>query len=95
MRTVLREGRTEGRVDLIDVVGPTTVAVGALEGLVGEIRVLCGVAHLAQAQDSASVDGLLVRSAVDGDRAALLIAAAVADWSEHKIGSVMSLAELE
>ncbi len=95
MRRVLREGRTEGRVDLADVVGPHTVAVGALEGLAGEITVLDGTAHLAQVSDATSLDGVRTRTAADGDRAALLVAADVAEWSEHPLAGVSDLAALE
>ena len=95
MRLVLRDGRTEGRVDLDDALGPNTYAVGALEGLAAEITVLGGVAQLAEVLDSASPDGLHTRAVIDGDRATLLIAADVAEWNQHSIEGVANLDELE
>jgi len=51
MREVLREGHTEGRVELAEVIGPYTVAVGALAGLRAEITVVGGTTHLAEVVD--------------------------------------------
>jgi hypothetical protein len=95
MRTVLREGRTEGRVELAEVVGANSVAVGALEGLAGEITVLGHEAHVAQVTDANSPDGLRTRLAAPGDRATLLVAAEVAEWSEHALDAVADLDSLE
>ena len=95
MRTVLRDGRTEGRVELADVLGPHTVAVGALEGLAAEVTVVDGTAHLAEVVDAGSADGVRVRAARPGDRATMLVAADVAAWSEHSLGPVNGLANLE
>jgi len=95
MRTVLRQGRTEGRVRLADVVGPDTLALGALEGLAAEITVVDGTVHLAEVVDAAAEDGSRARSATAADRAALLVAADVPAWSDEPLGPVADLHELE
>lgn len=94
LRAVLREGRTEGRVRLADVLGPHTLAVGALEGLEGEITARAGVAHVARV-DPSSPSGASTRLATEADRAALLVAADVERWSEHDLWPVSGRAELE
>lgn len=95
MREVLRDGRTEGRVDLAEVLGPDTVAVGASAALAAEITVFGGKAHLAEVVDPGSVQGLRVRAPVAGEQATLLILAQVAEWSEHPLTAVPDLASLE
>lgn len=92
MREVLRDGQTEGRVALDDVLGPTTFAVGALEGLAGEITVIGEFAYLAQ------VDGageLSLRQVRPGDQATLLVAAQVESWSKHELPKIENLGGLE
>jgi len=95
MRTVLRDGRTEGRVSLAEAIGPNTIAVGALEGLAAEITVIDGVAHLAEVEEASSADGLSLGTAVGNERATLLVAADVESWSEHPLGEVRDLHALE
>ena len=95
MRAVLREGRTQGRVALADVLGPNSVAVGALEGLAAEVTVVDGVAHLAEVVDATSPEGLRTRRAAPGDRATLLVAAEVDAWEEHALDDVPDLDALE
>lgn len=95
MREVLRDGRTEGRVDLAQVLGPDTFAVGATTGLAAEITVLAGTTHLAEVVDPDSPQGLRVRPPVAGEQATLLILADVPEWSEHTLPALSDLAELE
>ena len=59
IREVLREGRSEGRVELARALGPSSVAVGALADLAGEITVDRGALHLVE----------VVAAAPDGVRA--------------------------
>jgi hypothetical protein len=94
MRSVLRDGRTEGRVELAEVLGRESVAVGALAGLAGEITVVAGTAHLAEVVDAESAQGLRTWETTDGEQATLLIAAEVASWSEHRLPAVSDLAAL-
>ena len=91
MREVLRNGNTEGRIALSEILGPNTIAVGALEHLEAEITVLDGVAHLAEVSDG----GARVRDVDPLDQATLLVAADVAEWSEHELGPVDDLSSLE
>ena len=95
MREVLRDGHTQGRVDLAEVLGPHTVAVGASAGLAAEITVVGGTAHLAEVVDAASPPSLSVRAPTAEEQATLLVLANVAEWSEHPLGSVTDLAALE
>lgn len=95
MREVLRHGQTQGRVALADVVGPQSVAVGALAGLAGEITVDGGTVHLAEVVDPTSPDGLRVRDSVTDEEATLLVLAEVAAWSVHALPDVDDLTALE
>jgi len=95
MREVLRDGHTEGRVDLAEVLGPHTVAVGASAGLAAEITVVAETVHLAEVVDPDSAEGLRVRAPAAGEQATLLVLADVHAWSEHPLSAVSDLAELE
>lgn len=95
MRQVLRDGHTEGRVSLSEVIGPDTVAVGALAGLAAEITIDEGAAHLAEVIDPDSADGLRVRAPVAGEQATLLVLANVKEWTEYSLPEVPYLAALE
>lgn len=94
MRVVLREGRTEGRVALSEVIGANTIALGAMEALTGEITVLDGVTHVTEV-DRSTTTGVVTRGVAHGDRATLLVAAQVDEWSQHELGAVPDLATLE
>ncbi len=95
MREVLRDGHTEGRVELAAVLGPHAVAVGATAGLGAEITVVDGEAHLAEVLDSGSADGLRVRGLAPDERATLLVVAEVEAWSAHALPAVTDLDALE
>lgn len=95
MREVLREGRSEGRVELAQALGPHSVAVGASEGLSAEITVDGGSAHLAEVVDAAASDGVRERAPRPGERAALLLCADVPAWSEETLPPVADMDELE
>lgn len=52
MRQVMREGQVEPRVRLSDLdIAPSTIGIGAVAGLQGEITIVDGVAHIATAPD--------------------------------------------
>lgn len=95
MRTVLRDGNTQGRVDLAEAVGAHSVAVGVLADLAGEVTVDGGVVHVAEVLDSTSPEGVRVRAAADGEQAALLVLADVESWTAHALPAVSDLAALE
>lgn len=95
MRDVLRNGNTQGRVALADVVGPNTIAVGALEGLGAEITILNGNVQLAEVTDSDAADGLHIRGPKADDKATLLVLANVPAWTEHRLLPVSDIVELE
>jgi hypothetical protein len=92
MREVLREGSTEGRVDLQIAAAPGSIAVGALAGLAGEVTVLDGRVLVAI---PAGTDGVEVRDAVPGERAALLFLARVERWEEVPLPDCASYEALE
>jgi hypothetical protein len=92
MREVLREGRSEGRVDLARASLPGALGVGALAGLAGEVTVLDGRVLVAIPTGS---DGLEVRGAAHDERAALLILAQVERWAEVPLPDCASYEALE
>lgn len=95
MREVLRERRTHGRVTLQDVLGPNTIAVGAIEGLAGEITVDGSAIHLTQVVDPDAPDGVLVRPPHSNEQATLLVLANVEEWTEHGLTDASDLEVLE
>jgi alpha-acetolactate decarboxylase len=78
MREVLREGESQPRVALSELAGPTTIAIGALAGLEGEITMLDGQTWVARPAGGAlAVSG---PEPVRGDHATLLTATEVRSW---------------
>jgi hypothetical protein len=95
MREVLRNGKTQGRVELSEVVGSTSFAVGALEGLAAEITVIAGEIHLAEVRQVDGQDVYNVRTANAGEQATLFVIADVQTWTEHEMPPVADIASLE
>lgn len=79
MRSVLRDGQTEGRVSLADAIArPNAYGVGALEDLNGEVVILDGQCRVAQPVDH----GLVRVTDIPGDhRATFLAIAYVPTWN--------------
>ncbi len=94
MREVLHEGRTEGRVQLADFNGvDDMVAVGALEGLSGEVVIVDGDVWLSRVNDLGQAN--TTRGAARNDRATLLTAAHVTQWREILIDHDVPASEVE
>ncbi len=89
LREVLREGRKEGRVELSSAVGATSIGLGALEGLEGEVLVVDGEIWVSRSDD------LTARRGAEGDRAALLALSRVEAWEERALDRTLTIAELE
>jgi len=95
LRMVLREGHSEGRVALVDVIGPDSFALGSLAGLAGEITVVDGDVNLAEVKGGDPALGLRVRGVEEGDLATILALSDVPLWTEQKLGMVEDNATLE
>jgi acetolactate decarboxylase len=94
LREVLHEGKTQAKVRIADVSGSkTTIGVGAVEGLNGEIVILDGQAYVS----SVGPDGkLITRSGSNADvRAALLITADVPRWQTVSLDSTVGPANFD
>jgi hypothetical protein len=91
MREALREGRSEGRVDLQELGGEGVVAVGALAGLEGEVTIIDDRVLVARVRDGA----LQIEEGRAEDRATLLVHAAVARWTDYSLPDCDSYEELE
>lgn len=94
MRDVMREGHTESRIGLTDAVAqPHAVAVGALEGLAGEITIVDGDVWVSRPTDR----GLKVTGPepIAEDQATLLTLAHVATWQTVTIETAAEGRELE
>lgn len=99
MREVLKEGRSEGRVELLQFQGATQadrdaapwMGVGAMAGLAGEVTIDEGDVWITEVVDGQPV----TRKPRAGDEAALLIVAEEAAFLSHSLGAVASLDELE
>jgi hypothetical protein len=94
MRDVMRDGATQGRVDLADVTaGPHTVAIGALEGLQGEFLCLGGDVWIGRAANPPATT--VSRGAAATDRATLAIVDEVPQWMMVPLERDRDLAGLE
>ncbi len=81
MKQVLRQGHTEARVCLSEIcVSDNMVAVGALEGLKGEITVINGEAWIARAPQVDEIVGEHTRNSTA--YATLMVASDVEAWQE-------------
>ncbi len=84
MKEVLRQGHTEARVRLSEICkSDSMVAVGALDGLRGEITVIGGEAWIARAPQVATVVGERTRTSTES--ATLLVASDVSAWQKSSI----------
>ena len=94
MRAVMRDGQTEARVSLQQAAKPGAIAVGALEGLGGEITMVDGEVWVTRAADGGGVrtSGPAVGA---GDAATLLTLAFVSDWQDVAIDHPIEADELE
>ncbi len=95
MRDVLRNGNTQGRVQLSDVVGPNSFAVGALEGLAAEITVLAGEVHLAEVEQVNGQGEYNVRSPKAGEQATLFVFSTSPTLDEYVMPLASDLATFE
>ena len=95
MREVMREGKTEARVRLVDVVAkPHAYAVGALEGLAGEVTIVNGEVWISRV----SPDGELTVTGpepVEDDSATLLTVGYVPKWHQTTIETAVTGLEFE
>jgi len=94
MREVMRGGQTEPRISLAEIVSqPHAVAVGALEGLGGEITIVDGDVWVSRV-----VDGDLQVTGpepIADDQATLLTLTHVAKWKSITIETAVEGSELE
>lgn len=94
MRAVMREGHTEARISLADAVArPHAIAVGALEGLGGEVTIVDGDVWVARVGEA----GIQMTgpNPVDGDQASLLTLAHVDQWRTCTIETATQGSDLE
>lgn len=90
---VNRDGRTEGRVRVHDAVkGPTTIGIGALEGLGGELTIVDGATWTSRVERGGRVSTL--HGAALEDRATFLVTADVDEWVEIPVPFEIDLREL-
>ncbi len=94
MREVMRDGRSEPRVRLVDVASDAGVyAVGALAGLEGEITVAGGRSWVARVRgETVETSG---PETIGGDYATLLTVGRVSRWESAEIGVAAEGAVLE
>ena len=95
MREVMREGQTEARVRLVDAVGaPHTYAVGALEGLTGEVTIVDGDVWVSRVAEGGELQVTGPKPLAE-DSATLLTLGHVPHWHQTTIERSVSGAELE
>lgn len=90
LRELMHGGPTDGRVALADVVTPTTIAIGALDGLRGEVTVLDGQVHASRVED-----GAVVAADARAARAALLVRAEVPAWRGIQVNSPIAARDFD
>lgn len=95
MREVMREGKTQSRVRLSDAIAkPHAFAVGALEGLAGEVTIIDGEVWVSRVASDGTLS-ITGPEAVDGDAATLMSISYVAKWNATRIESACAGNELE
>lgn len=95
MREVMREGKTEARIRLADVLAtPNAMAVGALEGLHGEVTIVDGEVWVSRVGRDGELQ-VTGPEASDADSASLLTLGHIAKWHGTTIESAVSGRELE
>lgn len=92
LREVLRFERTQGRVELDDVTDESTVGLGALAGLRGEILLLDGEAWVSLCEGDARPTA---RLATEDEEATFLAIAEVPLWVDIPVRQDISPADLE
>lgn len=91
IREALREGKSEGRVRLDEVVTDRTVGVGALAGLAGEVTIAGGRAWVATVEGESAT----VAEAEPDAEATVLATAEVPAWRQVAAPDCASYRELE
>ncbi len=95
MREVMREGKTEARIRLSDTVAaPHAYAVGALEGLAGEVTIVDGDVWVSRVAEDGELQ-VTGPTPLAEDSATLLTLGHVADWHRTAIERSVSGADLE
>ena len=93
MREVIGKQKHHGRILLQNAVQrPHLYAVGALEGLAGELTVFDGIVHATQ---SPTVETIAPIASPKDRKAALLVGFHVRQWSDHEIETDLKPSELE
>ncbi len=95
MKSVLAQGKTEARVAMASAVKPTTVGIGALAGLEGEITILDGIIHTARVTPDYDLVSAATRGSDSSDNATLLAVCEVSEWESILLGEVASIGALE
>ncbi len=94
MQEALREGRTEGHVGLTRFDGANgMIAVGALEGLSGEVLVVDGDIWQSRVDEHGAA--ITTQGATSDDRATMLTAARIDRWREIPIDKDVSASSAE
>ncbi|MAE28666.1 MAG: hypothetical protein CMJ87_06735 [Planctomycetes bacterium] len=94
LKTVLRGGQTEGRVDLAEAASrPGTWGIGAVAGLTGEILVRNGIVWIGRVTGPAEC--VTASGVPAGEKATLLAVTTVEAWSESQLPRDMDMEELE
>lgn len=90
LREIMMEQKLHSRVSLTDFEGkPNLYALGALENLAGEITIIGGKSWLSKVKDST----LVIQNGYE-EKAALLVATQVEEWSGTSLKSIESTAML-
>lgn len=92
LREALRDGEDQARVDVADVARKNVYAVGALEGLRGEITVVDGEVWISEGDVKSPVT---TRGATTSAKATVLFAAEVREWREFVVGMDVDPSELD
>ena len=93
LRSVLRDGETQGRVALTQAARPGTYGLGAIAGLHGELLVADGVVWVSCATAPDAVEP--ARPPIAGEQATLLALATVAEWETSELRDISDVTALE
>lgn len=90
LREALRDGEVGARVDVAEVMSPDLVAVGAVEGLAGEITVADGVCHVSSVRD-----GAVQNRTTDAVAATILFGCEVRGWQNVEVEADVPAGDVE
>ncbi|MDP6964243.1 MAG: acetolactate decarboxylase, partial [Planctomycetota bacterium] len=95
MKSVLADGETQARVELNDCLTPSSIGLGAIENLNGELTIVDGVAHISRVDNDSSLMTTVSTAGHSGESATMLAMFNVESWEAIQLGHIDNISQLE